>query len=41
MVTTVIDDNHHTFEMFGVPHGGKKEMKMMTIDYARQTSASR
>ena len=36
MVTTVIDDNHHTFEMFGVPPGGKKEMKMMTIDYVRK-----
>jgi len=38
LVTTVIDDNHHTFEMFGVPPGGKKEMKMMTIDYVRKTS---
>src|SRR5262245_53998891 len=28
MVTTVIDDNHHTFEMYGTPPGGKKEMKM-------------
>ena len=36
MVTTVTDDDHHTFEMFGVPPGGKKEMKMMTIDYARK-----
>lgn len=40
MVTTIIDDNHHTFEMFGVPHGGKKEMKMMTIDYVRQSSSA-
>jgi uncharacterized protein DUF1579 len=38
MVTTVIDDDHHTFEMFAVPPGGKKEMKMMTIDYVRKTS---
>ncbi|HTM58176.1 MAG TPA: DUF1579 domain-containing protein [Candidatus Udaeobacter sp.] len=36
MVTTFIDDNHHTFEMFGVPPGAKKEMKVMTIDYARK-----
>jgi hypothetical protein len=36
MVTTMIDNDHHTFEMFGVPPGGKKEMKMMTIDYARK-----
>lgn len=42
MVTTVIDDNHHTLEMFGVPPGGKKEVKMMTIDYVRkQDSATR
>ena len=36
MVTTVIDDNHHTVEMFDVPPGGKKEAKMMTIDYVRK-----
>jgi hypothetical protein len=36
MVTTVIDDNHHTLEMYGTPPGGKKEMKMMTIDYVRK-----
>ena len=36
MVTTVIDDNHHTFEMYGTPPGGKKEMKMMSIDYMRK-----
>jgi len=36
MVTTMVDDDHHTFEMYGVPPGGKKEMKMMTIDYARK-----
>jgi hypothetical protein len=42
MVTTFIDDDHHTFEMFGVPPGGKKEMKMMTIGYVRKSdSASR
>jgi hypothetical protein len=40
MVTTFADDDHHTFEMFGVPPGGKKEMKMMTINYVRQSSAS-
>jgi hypothetical protein len=38
MVTTMTDKDHHTFEMFGVPPGGKKEMKMMTIDYVRKTS---
>jgi hypothetical protein len=36
MVTTVIDDNHHTFEMYGTPPGAKKEMKMMSIDYVRK-----
>jgi len=36
MVMTVIDDNHHTFEMYGTPPGAKKEMKMMTIDYMRK-----
>jgi Protein of unknown function (DUF1579) len=36
MVTTIADDNHHTFEMYGVPPGGKKEMKMMTIEYTRK-----
>jgi len=42
MVTTIIDDNHHTFEMYGTPPGVKKEMKVMTIDYQRSTdSASR
>jgi hypothetical protein len=42
MVTTVVDDNHHTLEMYGVPPGGKKEVKMMTIDYVRkQESAAR
>lgn len=38
MVMTLTDKDHHTFEMFGVPPGGKKEMKMMTIDYVRKTS---
>ena len=33
---TVIDDDHHTFEMFGTPPGAKKEMKMMSIDYLRK-----
>jgi hypothetical protein len=36
MVMTFADDNHHTFEMYGTPPGAKKEMKMMTIDYARK-----
>ena len=40
MVTTVIDDDHHTFEMFGVPPGAKKEMKVMTIDYARKQESA-
>jgi uncharacterized protein YfaP (DUF2135 family) len=40
MVLTIVDDDHHTLEMYGVPPGGKKEMKMMTIDYARNSSAS-
>src|SRR5690349_10233233 len=38
MVMTLTDKDHHTFEMYGVPPGGKKEMKMMTIDYVRKTS---
>jgi hypothetical protein len=36
MVTTLMDENHHTFEMFNVPPGAKKEMKTMTIDYVRK-----
>ena len=36
MVTTVMDDNHHTFEMYSTPPGAKKEMKTMSIDYARK-----
>jgi len=36
MVTTIVDDNHHTMEMYGVPPGGKKEMKMMTLEYTRK-----
>jgi uncharacterized protein DUF1579 len=36
MVTTIADDNHHTFEMYGIPPGGKKEMKMLTIEYSRK-----
>lgn len=36
MVTTFVDDDHHTFEMYGVPPGGKKEMKMMTLEYSRK-----
>ena len=42
MVFTLVDDNHHTLEMFGTPPGAKKETKMMTINYVRkQESASR
>jgi len=36
MVTTIMDNDHHTLEMYGTPPGGKKEMKMMTIEYARK-----
>jgi hypothetical protein len=36
MVTTFGDDDHHTFEMFSTPPGGKKEMKMLTIEYSRK-----
>jgi hypothetical protein len=36
MVSTVVDDNHHTMEMWGVPPGGKKEMKTMTLEYTRK-----
>ncbi len=36
MVTRIADDDHRTFEMYGVPPGGKKEMKMMTIEYSRK-----
>ncbi len=40
MVSTVVDDSHHTFEMYGMPPGAKKEMKMMTIDYVRKTDSA-
>lgn len=36
MVTTWSDDNHYMLEMYGTPPGAKKEMKTMTIDYARK-----
>jgi hypothetical protein len=36
MVTTFADNDHHTFEMYGTPPGGKKEMKMLTIEYSRK-----
>jgi hypothetical protein len=36
MVTTWSDDNHYTLEMYGTPPGAKKEMKTMTIEYARK-----
>ena len=42
LVTTIIDDDHHTFELFGTPPGVKKEMKVMSIEYVRAGgSASR
>jgi len=36
MVMTIVDDDHHTFEMYGVPPGAKQEMKTMTISYTRR-----
>lgn len=36
MVTTFTDDDHHTFEMYSVPPGAKKEMKTMTLEYVRK-----
>jgi hypothetical protein len=36
MVTTIADDNHYTFEMYGIPPGAKKEMKTLTIEYSRK-----
>ena len=36
MVTTIVDDDHHTFDMYTVPPGAKKEMKTMTIEYSRK-----
>jgi Protein of unknown function (DUF1579) len=36
MVSTMVDDDHRTLEMYGVPPGAKKEMKMMTIEYSRK-----
>jgi hypothetical protein len=36
MVTTVVDDSRHTFEMYSTPPGAKKEMKTMTIEYVRK-----
>jgi len=40
MVMTFADDDHHTFEMFAVPPGGKNETKMMTISYVRNSSTA-
>jgi len=40
MVMTVVDDNHHTLEMYGVPPGAKQEMKTMTINYVRKPDAT-
>jgi hypothetical protein len=36
MVTTIVDDDHHTLEMYSIPPGAKKEMKTMTIEYTRK-----
>ena len=36
MVTTFVDDDHHTFEMYTMPPGAKKEMKTMVIEYSRK-----
>jgi len=36
MVETVVDDDHHTVELYNTPPGGKKEMKMMTKEYVRK-----
>lgn len=36
MVTTVTDDDHHTFEMFNVSPSTKKETRILTIDYVRK-----
>lgn len=36
MVTTIVDDDHHTLDMYSVPPGAKKEMKTMTIEYTRK-----
>ena len=36
MVTTIVDGDHHTLEMYTVPPGAKKEMKTMTIEYTRK-----
>jgi len=36
MVSTIVDDDHHTLDMYSVPPGGKKEMKTMNIEYSRK-----
>ena len=36
MVSTIVDDDHHSMDMYSVPPGGKKEMKTMTIEYTRK-----
>jgi len=36
MVTTIVDDDHHTLEMYAVQPGAKKETKTMTIEYSRK-----
>jgi len=36
MVTTIVDDDHHTLDMYSVPPGAKKETKTMTIEYTRK-----
>jgi hypothetical protein len=36
MVTTIVDGDHHTLDMYSVPPGAKKEMKTMSIEYSRK-----
>jgi hypothetical protein len=36
LVTTIVDDDHHTFDYYSVPPGGKKEMKTMIIADTRK-----
>jgi hypothetical protein len=40
MVTTVQDDNHHTYEMFGPSPQGGKEMLNMKIEYVRKNASA-
>jgi hypothetical protein len=36
MVEALVDDDHHTVELFNTPPDGKKEVKMMTKEYVRK-----